>query len=277
MSGPTATFQPLAVRFASTAPVPNIPPTITPNTAPVLTAPGKLSDDWAVSLDNLVSSDLLPLEEHIGYLKALGLDYGWGPTACIEYLLEHIHVWTHTPWWASIILSAFFVRLTLFKLNINAADQAGRMAAAQPKLKPLQEKVAAAKASRDTQTMMLVGSQIRAIMKAEGVSYAKLLGPFVQIPLGYGTFRLLQGMSALPVPGLDDGGLLWIQDLTVSDPLFSLPVVTSVVMYLTFKVCLHWRDHKLPLGPWLSLPFGTIAALCVNIDLNSYLRVFFQN
>ena len=195
-----------------------------------------LQDDWAVSLDNLTSADLLPLEEHIGYLKALGLDYGWGPTALIQYVLEHVHVWTQTPWWASIVLSAFLVRLALFKLNVNAADQAGRLSRATPRIKPLQEKVAAARAAQDTRTMLIVSNEMKTIMKEEGVSYLKLFGPFLQIPLGYGTFRLLQGMSKLPVPGLDDGGLLWIRDLTVADPYFTLPLLTSITMYFTFKV-----------------------------------------
>ncbi|MCJ1475795.1 Mitochondrial inner membrane protein oxa1 [Lambiella insularis] len=205
------------------------------DTTPLQTSPEILPDDWATSLDNIVSSDLPALEEHFGYLKALGLDYGWGPTAFIEYLLEHVHIWTGTPWWASIVLSAFVVRLALFKLNVNAADQAGRLAKATPQLKPIQEKAAAARAIQDTQTMLALSGQAKAIMKAEGVSYLKLFGPVIQVPLGYGTFRLLQGMTRLPVPGLDDGGLLWIRDLTISDPFFTLPLATSLLMYFTFK------------------------------------------
>ncbi|MCJ1434297.1 Mitochondrial inner membrane protein oxa1 [Xylographa pallens] len=204
-------------------------------TATVIPSKEIVQDDWAASLDNLTTSDLLPLEEHIGYLKALGLDYGWGPTAMIQYLLEHVHIWTQTPWWASIILSAFLIRLALFKLNINAADQAGRLARATPQIKPIQDKVKIARAARDTPTMMVLSAQMKGIMKAEGVSYFKLFGPFLQVPLGYGTFRLLQGMSHLPVPGLDSGGILWIRDLTIADPFYTLPMLTSVMMYFTFK------------------------------------------
>ncbi|MCJ1385783.1 Mitochondrial inner membrane protein oxa1 [Xylographa soralifera] len=232
----TTISQQTYVRFASTIPLPTtIPAPEAPVTATVTPSPEILQNDWAASLENLTNSDLLPLEEHIGYLKALGLDYGWGPTAMIEYLLEHIHVWTQTPWWASIILSAFLVRLTLFKLNVNAADQAGRLARATPMIKPIQDKLRVASATRDTHTVMVLSAQMKGIMKAEGVSYLKLFGPFLQVPLGYGTFRLLQGMSNLPVPGLDSGGFLWIRDLTIADPYFTLPLLTSVMMYYTFK------------------------------------------
>ncbi|MCJ1287617.1 Mitochondrial inner membrane protein oxa1 [Xylographa opegraphella] len=232
----TTISQQTCIRFASTVPVPTKIPTpeaVVESTAP--SSQGVLQDDWAASLDSLTTTDLLPLEEHIGYLKAMGLDYGWGPTAMMEYILEHVHVWTQTPWWASIILSAFLVRLALFKLNVNAADQAGRLARATPQIKPIQDKIKTARDTRDTHTMMVLSSQMKTIMKAEGVSYLKLLGPFLQIPLGYGTFRLLQGMSSLPVPGLDTGGILWIRDLTVADPYYTLPMLTSVMMYYTFK------------------------------------------
>ena len=248
-------------RFASTIPVQTT--ILTPEaavTATVTPAQETLQDDWAASLENLTNSDILPLEEHIGYLKALGLDYGWGPTAMMEYILEHVHIWSQTPWWASIILSAFLVRLALFKLNVNAADQAGRLARATPQIKPIQDKIRVASASRDTPTMMVLSAQMKAIMKAEGVSYAKLLGPFLQIPLGYGTFRLLQGMSHLPVPGLDSGGILWIRDLTIADPYFTLPMLTSVMMYYTFKV--SNRDCYIPLRM-------SIVAFCFAVALAS--------
>ena len=195
-----------------------------------------LPDDWAVSLDNITSEGLLPLQEHVGYLKALGLDYGWGPTALIEYLLEHVHIYSHTPWWGSIILTAFLVRASLLKLNINAADMGGRLARVTPLMKPLQAEMAAAKAAQDTTLMLTLSAKYRSMLKGEGVQMWKMFLPLIQIPLGYGTFRLLQGMSRLPVPGLDEGGLLWIKDLTVADPYMTLPALTSLMMYITFKV-----------------------------------------
>ena len=52
----------------------------------------------------------------------------------------------------------------------------------------------------------------------------------------FGMFRLLRGMAALPVPGLEDGGILWFQDLTMPDPFYILPVASAAVMYYIMKV-----------------------------------------
>jgi YidC/Oxa1 family membrane protein insertase len=134
------------------------------------------------------------------------------------------------------MLTAVLVRLSILKLFINASDQAGRLAQASPRMKPLQEAVTAAKAAQDTSAMMSASQNLRAVMKEEGVSYVKMFGPFLQIFLGYGTFRLMKAMAALPVPGLDQGGFLWLMDLTIPDPYYVLPVLTSVTMFYTFKV-----------------------------------------
>lgn len=94
----------------------------------------------------------------------------------------------------------------------------------------------AAKESRDQTTMIAAQKEVWDTYRAAGVKLWKMAVPMIQIPLGYGTFRLMRGMAALPVPGLEDGGFLWIKDLTLADPLFLLPILTSGAFYYTFKV-----------------------------------------
>ena len=164
------------------------------------------------------------------------MDYGWGPTAFVEYLLEHVHVYSATPWWASIILTALIVRLALLKGYIGAADVSARVATITDLQKPIKARLDAAKAARDTVAMVQATQDLRGLHRQAGIQLWKLAVPLIQVPIGYGTFRLLKGMAALPVPGLEDGGLLWIKDLTISDPYMILPATTAVAIYYTFKV-----------------------------------------
>ena len=225
------------MRLVSTAPVQETTPATQSSSVPEAAPPAEIpTEDWAAALESLDLSDPLLIPEQIGYLKALGLDYGWGPTAFIEYLLEHIHLYSHTPWWASIMLTALLVRLAMLKLYINASDQGARLARAAPKLTPIRAQIMAAQAAQDQYGVMRYTAELKHINKSEGISYLKLLGPFLQIPLGYGTFRLMRAMGALPVPGLDTGGFLWITDLTVADPYLILPALTSAMLYYTFRV-----------------------------------------
>lgn len=193
-------------------------------------------DDFNTTLDSFTASDFTPVTEHIGYLKQLGLDYGWGPTAFVETLLEHVHVWTGTPWWASIMLTAVLVRLAMLKAYVNASDTSARMAVITPLVKPIQNRISAARAAKDSQAMMAASGEIQAVYRSANVRLWRLAVPMLQIPLGFGTFRLMRGMADLPVPGLEMQGLLWLQDLTVPDPYLLLPIATAASFYYTFKV-----------------------------------------
>ena len=194
-------------------------------------------DDFSISSDSINTSDFNLVTEHIGYLKELGLDFGWGPTAFVETLLEHVHIWTDTPWWASIVFTAVLVRVVMLKAYVGASDTAARMAVITPHIKPIQAKIAVAKQARDQQAMMAASAEMQGIYRSAKVQLWRLAVPMLQVPLGYGTFRLMRGMAALPVPGLDEQGLLWLQDLTLSDPYFILPIVTAGAFHYTFKVC----------------------------------------
>jgi YidC/Oxa1 family membrane protein insertase len=202
--------------------------------------PGWATNSYQLELENAINLDEINLHdipERIGYLKELGLDYGWGPTAVMEFLYEHVHVYSGLPWWGTIITTTVLVRLIFLKLYINSADNAGRMNAVSHLIKPLQAKMTEASARKDTQDVMKVRAEIQRIHGRAGVKMWRSFAPMLQIFTGYGTFIILRAMSALPVPGLEDGGTLWIQNLAIPDPYFVLPLATAGVMHLALRVC----------------------------------------
>ena len=216
------------LRFASTTSIEPSPPST--ESFPVA-ADGFLSP----SLDE-ITADIPLIPERLGYLKDLGLDYGWGPTAFNQWMLEHVHVLTGAPWWASALLAALCIRLVLLKPYIEAADTSARVATLSDILLPLRDRVKAARERKDQHEMMVAASEIRAVYRKASIKLWKLAIPFVQVPIGFGAFRLFRGMVTLPVPGLEQGGFLWIQDLTISDPYFVLPAVFALALHTTFRV-----------------------------------------
>ena len=168
----------------------------------------------------------------------MGLDFGWGPTATLEWLMEHIHVYLGTPWWATIILTAIAVRAGLFHFYTQSSDQSARAALLQPSYAPIQEKLRVAKESKDQILQQTIAKELKDFFKAAGLKPWKAFLPIaLQIPLGFGNFRLMRNMYEIPVPGLTDGGILWFQDLTVGDPFMVLPLAMVAVNYWTLKVC----------------------------------------
>jgi YidC/Oxa1 family membrane protein insertase len=201
-----------------------------------------MPSDYVTSLDSATefsSESLYNIPEHIGYLKSLGLDYGYGPTAGIEWVLEHVHILAGTPWWLSIAITATLVRMVLFKPYVNAAENASRMSKIMPITKPIQQRMMAASRVGDNDAVMACRSELSLINKRAGVSMLKSFVPMVQVFAGYGTFVLLRAMSRLPVPGLETGGILWFHNLAVPDPLLILPIATAGVLHWVLRVRLH--------------------------------------
>ena len=231
-----------APRFASTTPTPPIAEVQSDYVPPPQPSVPAGEEFVPTSFDEITSSIPSPVYEHLGFLKEMGLDYGWGPTAFVEYLLEHVHVYLGTPWWASIGISILIIRAALFKFFMDASDTSARRQHIKHLEDPINARVKAAKANRDQKALREAWSERSALYKSAGINLWKSFVPFLQIPLGFGTFRLMRGMVSLPVPGLDTGGLLWISDLTQSDPYFILPIGTAAAYYFTFKVLSHVFD-----------------------------------
>ncbi|KAG9616535.1 hypothetical protein KCU64_g23255, partial [Aureobasidium melanogenum] len=118
-SAPAATS---AVSAATTAP----PPTSATDALATDSNPFDISD----------ATDYANLPERLGFLKDLGLDYGYGPTSVIEWSLEHVHVLSGMPWWASIAATAFLYRLALVPMFMKASENGAKMRAMQPITKP---------------------------------------------------------------------------------------------------------------------------------------------
>ena len=176
------------------------------------------------------------IPEKIGYLKELGLDYGWGPSALIETLLESIHIYSGLPWWASAIALSFSIRLALIKPTLLASDTSVKLNQAKPFIAPIRARMLQCARERDNLGAMKAKQELTLLHESYGLKPWRGFLPMIQIPLGIGCFRVLNGMSSLPVPGLDLESLLWIPDVTLRDPFFILPLISGVTLFLTLKV-----------------------------------------
>ncbi|GLI74956.1 hypothetical protein PoHVEF18_003206 [Penicillium ochrochloron] len=211
---------PAAIRFNSTS------SESTPASVPETTTPIDPTD---------VGYDISEIPEKIGYLKELGLDYGWGPSSMLQYVIEHIHIWTGMPWWASIVGAAVLVRVGLFKPTMAASDTGARTHNARPLIDPLRQEMMKARMNGQTHEFQIKKAELDKVQAQHGIKPSKAFIPMLQIPLGYGIFRVVRGMTSLPVPGLLTESALWLNDLTVADQLYLIPVITASCLYFTLK------------------------------------------
>ncbi|KAJ5322603.1 hypothetical protein N7452_010892 [Penicillium brevicompactum] len=188
------------------------------------------------SLNNLTDiHDITTIPERIGYLKELGLDYGWGPSALMQYLIEHVHIYSDLPWWASIVAVSVLSRAILFKPVMNASESAARMTNVKDKIDPLRARMVALTREGKQQEAQMVRAELSQLHKDHGIKPWVSAIPMLQMPLGYGCFRTVRGMTSLPVPGIAAESVGWLNDLTVSDPTFLLPAAAAGMLVLTLK------------------------------------------
>ena len=201
-------------------------------------APSPASDISHINaVPDLNSVDLSAIPEQMGYLKSLGLDFGWGPSSLVQMIVESLHVHAGLPWVGAAIAFAVLTRVVLWKPIMIASDQTARMQHAKSLLEPSTAEIRKCFQRGDQAGMMRAKQQMHDIRQRYGISTGKSFLPLLQAPFGFGAFRVFKGMSDLPVPSLEHESLGWIQDLTVADPYYILPVSIGVLSWLTIKVC----------------------------------------
>ncbi|KAJ0383976.1 hypothetical protein COL922a_009354 [Colletotrichum nupharicola] len=220
---------------ASTAAAASTAPAAEPVSIPA--EPSTLVDPTASSLPSIDAATLLDLPEQIGYLKTLGLDFGWGPSSVMQWALEHVHVYSGLPWIGSITVTAVLLRLLLLKPLLKAQETSAKLQLVQqnPKYEALKKASVEALSMGDTARTQELRRDLATMNKRAGVNPFNAAWGFLQIPFGYGMFRVLNGASSIPVPGFENGGFGWITDLSVPDPLYILPILGPISMFAMMK------------------------------------------
>ncbi|KAF7732865.1 Mitochondrial inner membrane protein oxa1l [Apophysomyces ossiformis] len=173
---------------------------------------------------------LVEAAAQIGDFKAMGL-CNFTPVGGLEAMLEAIHVYSGLPWWGTIALATVTVRLALLPVMVKIQRNNAKLMNINPEVTRIMDNLKTAQAQGDTHSISKYSAEIQTLFKSNGCHPLKSLGlPLVQMPVMVSFFLALRGMAELPVPGLQNGGMWWFQDLTAQDPYYILPVVSAAGM-----------------------------------------------
>ncbi|KAL2715445.1 mitochondrial inner membrane protein OXA1L [Vespula squamosa] len=197
--------------------------------------------------------------------ESLGLG-GYSPVGFIQVSMECLHASYGLPWWSTIAIGTLVVRLLLFPLVINSQRYSAKMSMYFPQITKLQQALTDARMSGDQFQAAIYTNELYQLMKEKGLSPWKSLLPiFVQAPVFLSFVLALKGMADLPVESLKTGGLWWFTNLTVPDPYYLLPLITSATLYITIEVgtdtlaasSMGMLKYALRAIPLITLPFST--------------------
>ncbi|KAG6188042.1 hypothetical protein E4U36_007276 [Claviceps purpurea] len=231
-----AASTPEAIRPVDSTPIPDdiLPPPPVESFASSSMPEADLSSISDLSTEQ----SILNMSEQIGYLKALGLDYGWGPTSVMQWTLEHVHIYTGLTWGLSMAATAVLLRVLFFYPQVRAMHFSAKMQEMRkdPRAEEAKNLITESIRTRDMEKRQR-GQLINSLLKDEyGISSWGIFWSLGQIPFTYGLFRIVTGMTHIPVPALENAGFLWFTDLTVADPYYLLPALSTAFMIATLSI-----------------------------------------
>ncbi len=156
----------------------------------------------------------------------LTVDFGWLTIIAqpLFWLLKTIHGYVGNWGWA-IIFTTFVIKAVFYKLSEASYRSMAKMKMLQPKLASLKER------HGDDRTKM--GQATMELYKKEKVNpLGGCLPMLIQIPVFIALYwTLLESVELRQAPFM-----LWLQDLSIKDPLFILPVIMAATMYFQQKL-----------------------------------------
>jgi YidC/Oxa1 family membrane protein insertase len=186
-------------------------------------------------------------------------------------ILAFIHSFTGS-WGMAILGLTVIVKAALFPLSQRAGKSAKAMAALKPEMDATKERF-----KDDPQRQQ---EEMMKLMRAHGANPASgCLPVLIQMPIWFALYR-----SLWVSVDLYQEPFLWMPDLTARDPLWILPVLLVVVMYLQQKMTPTTMDatqQKVMLY-FMPLMFGAMmaalpAGLAFYILVNSLLTIAQQH
>lgn len=164
---------------------------------------------------------------------SLGLG-GYSPIGLLQWGLEFMHVSLDLPWYATIALSTVIIRVMLTPLVVISQRNAAVMRNVMPEMQDVQNRITEARQMGNAMEYAQANQELQQLMKTRGFNPLKnMLIPFAQMPIFLSYFIGIRRMVNTPVESLHTGGIWWFTDLTMADPYYLLPLVTSGTLALT--------------------------------------------
>ena len=123
----------------------------------------------------------------------------------------------------AIIVFTIIIRILLLPLSIKQMKSTAKMSLVQPEMKKIQEKY-----KSDPQKAQ---QEVMKFYKEKGVSPMGGCMPLlIQMPILFALFTVFNTLD------MQGAGFLWMKDLTLADPYYILPILSTVTTYFSSKL-----------------------------------------
>ena len=150
----------------------------------------------------------------------------------------------------------------MFPVMVMAQRNMANMNNNMPAMTALQEKITDARRRGDMFEMAQLTQELQKLSEKKGINPFKNMLPIAaQVPVFLSFFVGLRGMSNCPVESLSTGGILWFENLAMTDPYYLLPFITCCTTYLQVRfIMVSKKDMGMFISVYFQLKTGAEGA-----------------
>ena len=167
---------------------------------------------------------------------------------------------TGLPYGMSIVATTVMLRMGLFPLMVYTQRAASRMQYVQPELQILKDRYERISAPTRADQMQFSTNMKALFTKYKVNPFQTMIGPIIQIPLFIGMFFGLKKVSNYFPEELKVGGMFWFVDLSVPDPYYVLPLMSSATFLILVEI---GKDQMLRAGGTSVMMLNVFRLMCL--------------
>jgi len=184
--------------------------------------------------------DSVPLENVQGVIDGLSssmlqssniIDY-FSPKYLLDSFLFLLHDSLNMPWWLVIVILSLLSRMILLPIVVINLRKAPEMKSKVESITSLAVQMNLAKETNDTEKISLLGKKYFQEISSYFGNIGRSLLP---LPVFILCFLELQELFSTNIPSITTEGILWFQNLSLPDPYYRLPFLSSLATIILIK------------------------------------------
>lgn len=159
------------------------------------------------------------------------------PSNIMERAIEAIHYYSDFGWGGTIVIYTVLMRTLLLPALVKQTRSTVLAHNLKPAVHQMQSEAQSLRNQGRREESYRKMQEMSRFMSEKGINPAAILGfSLLPLPFFMSTFFALRNMAKQPVASLLDGGSFWFENLTVPDPYYILPVVSTISLMSTLEV-----------------------------------------
>lgn len=159
------------------------------------------------------------------------------PSNLIERVIEAVHLYSDLSWGGTIVVYTILMRALLLPALVKQTRSTILANNLRPMVQQMQSEVQLLRNQGRKEESYRKLQDMSKFMSERGINPAGILGlSILPLPFFMSTFFALRNMAKQPVASLLDGGPFWFENLTIPDPYYILPIVSTISLISTLEV-----------------------------------------